>query len=124
MSYLVKEENLNNLESYWHAADLNLIWPCIFVLPPWLKAWWEVFGEGHRIYLRSVRQDNSIIGIAPLKLNGETASFIGSADVCDYLDFVIAPGHEAGFFNALLDDFSKTASGGWSCNMSVLTLSQ
>ncbi len=42
------------------------------------------------------------MGIAPLRLNGETASFIGSADVCDYLDFAIAPGTEGDFFQVLL----------------------
>jgi CelD/BcsL family acetyltransferase involved in cellulose biosynthesis len=37
-------------------------------------------------------------------MNKETAYFVGSADVCDYLDFVIAPGMERDFFDVLLDD--------------------
>ena len=44
------------------------------------------------------------MGIAPLQVKEGTASFIGSADVCDYLDFVVTPGMEADFFNVLLDD--------------------
>jgi len=51
-----------------------------------------------------VRQGEEIIGIAPLLIRGETASIVGSADVCDYLDFIVAPGAERDFFSELLDD--------------------
>jgi CelD/BcsL family acetyltransferase involved in cellulose biosynthesis len=80
------------------------MWDCIFVLPPWLEIWWHEFGFEAELYLGAVRQEGAIIGIAPLLLRGAEASFIGSTDVCDYLDFVIVPGKEADFFNILLDD--------------------
>jgi CelD/BcsL family acetyltransferase involved in cellulose biosynthesis len=35
------------------------------------------------------------------------ASFIGSPDVCDYMDFVVAPGKALAFFTALLDKLKK-----------------
>ena len=56
------------------------------------------------MYLRTIRQGKQAIGFAPLQVTKESASFIGSADVCDYLDFVISPGREQDFFEALLDD--------------------
>ncbi len=107
MSYSISEDNLENLNSYWRDTGRNLGWPSIFVLPPWLLAWWQIFGAGTEIYLRTVRQGGSIIGIAPLRKKGDTALFIGDIDVCDYLDFIVAPGHEADFFNMLLDDLIK-----------------
>ena len=51
----------------------------------------------------AVRQNGDIIGLAPLAINGQEAFLIGSADVCDFLDFVINPGNEDTFFKALLD---------------------
>jgi len=54
-----------------------------------------------------VRQEEKIIGIAPLLIRGETASIIGSADVCDYLDFIVASGIERDFFTVLLDDLRQ-----------------
>ena len=63
-----------------------------------------MFGSGVELYLRALRQSDKIIGFAPLMMNKETAYFVGSADVCDYLDFVIAPGMERDFFSVLLDD--------------------
>jgi len=59
------------------------------------------------MYLATVRQGEEIIGIAPLLVIEGRASIIGSADVCDYLDFVVAPGMERDFFSVLLDDLRK-----------------
>ncbi len=59
------------------------------------------------MYLGTVRQGEKIIGIAPLLLREGKASIIGSADVCDYLDFIVAPGMGRDFFNVLLDDLKQ-----------------
>jgi CelD/BcsL family acetyltransferase involved in cellulose biosynthesis len=83
------------------------MWDCLFVSPPWLEVWWREFGFEVELYLRSVRQGGTIIGIAPLLLRGAEASFIGRSDVCDYLDFVIVPGKEVEFFNLMLDDLKE-----------------
>lgn len=107
MSLTIKENSLNDLNAYWHDGRSNLDWPSIFVLPPWLQAWWEVFGAGNEIYLRTAWDGDNIIGIAPLRIKGEVASFIGDVDVCDYLDFIVVRGREADFFGMLLDDFWK-----------------
>ncbi len=103
----ITEESFANLTSYWAEARDNLRWDSIFVLPSWLRIWWQTFGFGAELYLRAVWQGERIIGIAPLLIKGETASIIGSADVCDYLDFVVAPGMEKDFFSVLLDDLGQ-----------------
>jgi CelD/BcsL family acetyltransferase involved in cellulose biosynthesis len=98
------EESFASLDSYCGEARYNLRWSSVFVLPGWLKIWWQSFGGGAELYLRTVRQGEEIIGIAPLFIRDEAASLIGSADVCDYLDFVLAHGREEEFFSVLLDD--------------------
>jgi CelD/BcsL family acetyltransferase involved in cellulose biosynthesis len=104
MSYTIAAESLDEVTSSWDRLRHSLKWASIFVLPAWLKAWWDAFGREDELYLRTLRDGQKVIGFAPLMVNGETASFIGSADVCDYLDFVIAPGEESNFFGLLLDD--------------------
>jgi len=101
---VVTLESFDSLTSYWLESRDPSVWDCIFVLPPWLEAWWHEFGSESELYLGAVRQEGAIIGIAPLLLRGAEASFIGSTDVCDYLDFVIVPRREVDFFNILLDD--------------------
>jgi len=102
--YIVTSESFDSLTSYWLESRYPSMWNCIFVLPPWLEVWWHEFGFEAELYLGAVRQGGTITGIAPLLLRGSEAFFIGSADVCDYLDFVIVPGREVDFLNILLDD--------------------
>ena len=103
----VTPESFDSLASYWLNPRYPLRWDCIFVLPPWLEVWWRESDSRAESYLGAVRQQETIIGIAPLLLEGEEAFFMGSTDVCDYLDFIIAPGSEHVFFDILLHDLRQ-----------------
>ncbi len=107
MSYVLTVESLDNVASSWNELRHCLKWNSLFVLPAWLKVWWQEFGAGADLYLSALRERETVVGIAPLLVNEETASFIGSADICDYLDFIITPGREQDFFNVLLDDLRE-----------------
>lgn len=104
MSYSIKQISFSDIASYFSSPGYALKWEPIFIMPQWLNAWWESFGSGSELYATAVWEDNRIIGIAPLRLDGQTARFIGSADVCDYLDFITAPGAERAFFSVLLNE--------------------
>jgi CelD/BcsL family acetyltransferase involved in cellulose biosynthesis len=99
-------ESFENLYAYWRDSNLPLRWNCFFVLPPWLKVWWQIFGAENKMHLTAVRQVEEIIGIAPLMLKNGEALFMGDTNVCDYQDFIVAPGKSEAFFNALLDDLN------------------
>lgn len=107
MAYLISEESFAALGKSWSAGENGLNWPHIFMLPPWMEAWWQLFGSQGELRLLAVRRRGGITGIAPLLLRGETASFVGSADLCDYLDFIVSPGEEEPFFNCLLDYLTR-----------------
>ena len=101
---IVTLESFESITSYWLESRYPSMWNCILTLPPWLEVWWHDFGSEAELYLGAFRKGGTIAGIAPLLLRGTEASFIGSTDLCDYLDFVIVPGEEVDFFNILLDD--------------------
>ena len=107
MGYTITEDSLANLSSYWTDSKYNLNWASVFVSPGWLQVWWQVFGSGSELSLRVVWQEGKIIGIAPFLVKEKTVSIIGSADVSDYLDFIVAPGKERDFFSILLDDLRE-----------------
>ena len=86
---------------------MPLRWDCLFVLPEWLKVWWNEFGTPFDSYLCAVRQGEDVIGIAPLLVEGKKAMLMGDTDVCDYLDFIVAPGKEAEFFRVLLEHLGR-----------------
>jgi CelD/BcsL family acetyltransferase involved in cellulose biosynthesis len=107
MSYAITESNPAELKNLKTGAGKNLDWSSVFVLPEWLQVWWQIFGEGKKQFIRVVREDDGIIGIAPLMVSDGTAAFMGGTDVCDYQDFIVAKGREHDFCSALLDDLKK-----------------
>ncbi len=102
MDCRITVEEFQSLSSCWAEGQNQLVWSSPFVLPAWMEVWWQEFGGGAGLYLRSVREGETILGIAPLKVTGDTVSFVGSTDVCDYQDFIVAPGREDDFFTAFL----------------------
>jgi CelD/BcsL family acetyltransferase involved in cellulose biosynthesis len=77
------------------------------MLTEWMQTWWQVFGEGFKPYIHIVKDSDKTIGISPLMTKDDIAYLVGSTDVCDYVDFVVVPGSEKEFFNALLDNLKK-----------------
>ena len=108
MSYLVSSDSLEGLSIIHASSGQILNWP-LFVLPDWLKAWTEGFYPSgvKELFIRTVRQNGDIIGIAPLMRHGDTALFIGDTSVCDYQDLVVAPGREEDLCFTLLDDLKE-----------------
>ena len=106
-TYRVTQGTLESVSSRWLDTKNALEWHCLFVLPPWLGAWWRAFGAGSRPYILEVRKGEDLIGIAPFRIKEATAWFIGDADVCDYLDFIIAPGRGPEFFRALIEELRQ-----------------
>jgi CelD/BcsL family acetyltransferase involved in cellulose biosynthesis len=99
----VTGETFETLARCWQAQGSGLRWQCLFVLPPWLKAWWEVFSPASEECLLAVRDGEELIGIAPFMVSGRTAQFMGNPDICDCFDLVAVPGKEQLFCRALLD---------------------
>jgi CelD/BcsL family acetyltransferase involved in cellulose biosynthesis len=80
----------------------------LFSSPSWCEVWWRHFGEGSELYLGAVTEEKHIIGIAPLRLKDGVLHFIGSDNVCDFLDFIVEPGKEDIFFTALHGHLEQT----------------
>lgn len=102
-SYSVGLENFDTFYSHWRNRTGSLNWKHPFVLPGYLKSWWDVFGKNLSPSIFSVRDGEKIIGLAPLLVEGERACFIGDKNVCDYMDFIVAPGKGEIFFSILFN---------------------
>jgi len=107
MKSLFSAESFDSIYDTWEKLHSNSLDAPLFSSPEWSKIWWQQFGSGSKLHLVVVRQGGKAIGIAPLRINGKVANFIGSSDVCDYLDFVIAPKSEDSFFRELLDNLKS-----------------
>ncbi len=100
--YTVTEETFDSIKDYWLDPQQRLKWDCLFVLPGWLKVWWDNFGNDQTAYLCAVRHRDELIGIAPFVVQEKTVRLMGDPDVCDFLDVIIAPGTAKAFFQNLV----------------------
>jgi len=116
MSYTVIENTLNDLKAYRSDSRQMLKWPSVFMLPEWMQTWWQIFGAGAKPFVRSVKDGDIVIGIAPLMIRDNIAYLIGDTDVCDYLDFIVTPGRENDFFVVLLDFLKQNGIKSLDCN--------
>ncbi len=107
MSYCLTRETFVSLAPAWSELCRRSRSNSPFISSLWLEIWWREFGPKAEQYLCAVRNGDAVIGVAPLLLKGNRASFMGSPDVCDYLDFVVAPEREGDFFNTLLTSLAE-----------------
>ena len=84
-------------------SETEIIYPHVFTLPVWQRAWRQVFGAPPQLDSELITRDGQVLGQAMLDLSGPQARFSGSPDICDYLDFPIVPGREREFYEKLLE---------------------
>lgn len=104
-------ESFDSLAADWRQLQRNSPNSHIFSSVEWSQVWWQHFGAGSTLYLGSVRKQGTTVGIAPLRIKGDTAFFIGSTDVCDYMDFIVKPGEEEYFFEIVLENIMTSGAG-------------
>jgi CelD/BcsL family acetyltransferase involved in cellulose biosynthesis len=107
MGIYYTSNSFDALHTDWKTIQSKVPSSSIFSSPEWTQTWWKCFGNGYNLSLGAVKDDSRIIGIAPLFTKDNVAYFIGSIDLCDYLDFVIEPGSEKFFFKTLLDNLAR-----------------
>jgi CelD/BcsL family acetyltransferase involved in cellulose biosynthesis len=107
MAPSVRVDTFSTLEEAWQRLLPVANVDTVFLTPQWQRIWWQKFGQRAELCLLSLREDNQLLGIAPLMREGNTLSFVGDTDVCDYLDFIVARGKEVAFYETLLDYLDK-----------------
>ncbi|MFC1813919.1 GNAT family N-acetyltransferase [Thermodesulfobacteriota bacterium] len=103
----INTETFERFESFFKDEEIGLRWNCLFVLPAWLKTWWDTFGGNQKPEILTGYLDGKLIGIAPLRIEGKTARFIGEENVCDYQDTIMSSNHHLAFLKAILSHLQK-----------------
>lgn len=102
MGYEVIRQGLDELRAEWRVLLDGGRAGRLFQHPAWQELWLEEFGEGGEPYFLTVRDNAALLGVAPLFKSGDVFSFVGDPNICDYMDFVLAPGHEEKALSVLL----------------------
>ena len=100
--------SFQDIESEWESVLQECPADTLFLTPQWQKVWWDTFGDGRTMcgfsyHFPDGSAGDGVAAIASLAKSGDTVTFMGSQDTFDYNDFPIRPGHEEGFYRALLE---------------------
>jgi CelD/BcsL family acetyltransferase involved in cellulose biosynthesis len=99
----VTQITMDAYQAIWSRDKGSLNWNCLFMLPFWLDTVCAYLGVKAEPTILTVHDGPVLLGIAPLAVAGQNASFLGSPDVCDYQDMVVAPGKESLVMQAVMD---------------------
>ena len=97
----IERETFTGLGPRWEGLLERAAANNIFLSPDWQRLWWDSLADDEEMLLSACLDDNDLIGVLPLKRKEGQLSFIGSANVCDYMDFVVAHGREREVYEAI-----------------------
>ncbi len=103
MPSVVRVGGFEEVIDEWEAILPSCSTNTVFVTPWWQETWWRHFGDDSGLRLLSLRDERSVLGIAPLMLSDGVLRFLGDSDLFDYHDFLVPKGNEAAFYDALFD---------------------
>ena len=103
MNGLTRLESYGAAEEAWSKAFSGPVNRTIFTTHQWQKTWWKLFGDGAEMMMLCLNSGQTVDAIAPLARRNGTISFIGSQDLNDYGDFLVAEGSELRFYESLLE---------------------
>lgn len=79
----------------------------MFTFPFWLETVCRHLGAPGEPHIAAIYESERLVGVAPLALEGDTAHFLGTHEVCDYQDIVVAPGKSTVVMEALIDHLRR-----------------
>src|SRR4030042_2787090 len=111
-------EEFFNLQEEWNNLLEESENDTIFLRWEWLYNWWLVYGKkSNELYIITVREKNTLLGIAPLhiarRINGfiREVKFIGSNIVAsEYLDFILRKGRKEDTLREIISFLKKNSN--------------
>jgi len=120
---ITNDDEFKALRAEWNELLSQSKADTLFLTWEWLWTWWEVYKKENELSILIARENDKLIGCAPLFLSKKSfygifkikqAEFLGSGRVCsDYLDFILYPGQEAEILEAFLSYFERTVGRKW-----------
>ncbi|MCK5633850.1 MAG: GNAT family N-acetyltransferase [Anaerolineales bacterium] len=123
IQFFHSDQYFSELADIWEALLSRSATNTPFQQPDYLDTWWSTMGGGEwddgELWLGvGKRDDGEIVGIAPLFFNMDrdgrpSLRIVGSAEVSDYLDFIVSEPATEEFVDALLGSLDVEGPEGW-----------
>ncbi|MEK7282135.1 MAG: GNAT family N-acetyltransferase, partial [Chloroflexota bacterium] len=96
-------EDFPRVEAEWAELLRSASNDTIFLTPWWQKVWWQHFHGDRELLLLTVHHGSQLVGLAPMKREGDEISLLGDSEVCDFMDFIASHGEEKPALGAVMD---------------------
>lgn len=103
----------DDLAEAWNDLMGRAVSAPIFMTVEYQKIWWQHFGNDNLRLITVRADDGTLMGIAPLFVDGDTLHFVGCVDVSDYLDFLIDRDHITETYAAIVDYLATNLADEW-----------
>lgn len=104
MTLTVTQEGFDEIWADWESLLSECAKPTVFQTPLWHRAWWDEEETGQaELRLVSIRENGTLVCVAPLMYRDDTLMSLGDPDLWDYQTFVTAPGRESELYQELFD---------------------
>ena len=122
MNFSITNEFIPSLKGAWDQLLTESVTDVPFLHYEYLKQWWQTRGGGEwpenaSLLIITATEDDRLVGVAPLFLNpdnqGSTLMFLGSKEICDYLDVIVRPQDLDVFISGLLSFLSNSDFPHW-----------
>ncbi len=107
------EQAFRALEEEWTNLLTKSKADTVFLTWDWLYHWWRTYKEGKELRIFLIRNENELVGVAPLCVSrarigrffpARQIYFLGSREVgSDYLDFILHPGKKRESIRLIFD---------------------
>lgn len=98
----------------WRALQKRLTFDSIFYTPEWQELTWREFGRGDLTIIAVHDDADALVALAPLALHDGALEFAAYKEISDYLDVLVAAGHESEAYAALCDWLLGPNAPSWS----------
>ena len=105
-----------SLAVQWHNMIQERSESTFFDQEVWHQIWWSEFGNDFQLKVLAVYSDSGEVKlIAPLMVEGNEISFLGSTDLVDYHDFLIRDPLDVSCIQSLVKVHRRSRHGSQPC---------
>ena len=107
----IQTETFESLSFEWQNMIQERLESTFFDQQVWHKVWWSEFGNDFQLKVLAAYSDSgSVELIAPLMVDGNEISFLGSTDLVDYHDFLSQEPQKYEYIDAVVDRLTRMES--------------
>lgn len=113
LSVYTHADAFDALAADWQTLLKSAPFDTVFYTPLWQRLTWDEFGAGQLCIVTVRDEAGALVGVAPLAIHEGVVGFAAYKEISDYLDIVVAAGHETEVYQAVAGWLTGAEAPAW-----------